>query len=560
MQALAKPSIDPDPQSAQRLSRQLTSRYVASLGALAVLTAAAHFTIHLSLVQLVSDGRVVNLAGRQRMLSQRIAKTVATGPTAAARAELAESIGEFVRVHRGLQTGDPTLGLPGGNSGTVAAAFAELEPSFQKLVAVTTELLKGPPSPAQWSAAAQAIRPHEAAFLTTMDRIVFQLDAEARRGVVYVERLQTAFMFVILLVLFLEAVLVFRPSVVGMHDSVDSLIRVRNALARTEAEQQATLQAIPDGLARMGHDGHLFLLKTSHGGFFGQSATPGTMVDPAALPPPIGAVLASCQAEVRRSRSVSTRQIFIPGAEGEMAFEVRMAPSQGTANVMIVRDITEQRRLEAEVLDATERERTRVGQELHDGLCQHLAGLALLARTHSHVPDHDEFVRLLDDGVTQARELARGLYPATLANLGLEGALGEVVRHVETVSDVHCELTVPEQPIELSNDTALQLFRIAQEAAANAVKHANARNLWIRLQIRDDWLDLEVEDDGRGLPRQGDRGAGLGLDTMAYRARLTNGDFSIATAESEGVVVRCRIPHMRREYTGVLAGTGRTPL
>ena len=530
---------DSTPKSARTLGRNFTLRYVLSLALIAVLAILGQIVVQVSLRQQESDARIINLAGRQRMLSQRLAKAALWTEGTKRTKELKLSLSHFVRVHQGLVQGDESLGLPGRVSPVVAKYFELLDPHFRFMVDSVRALLAA--NGQQMEQARRQIAEHERLFMHGMDTIVFQLDLEARERVSWVKRFEFALLALTLAVLMLEALLVFRPAVCNMTDAVANVFRVRDSLARTEAEQQATLSAIPDALARMASDGRLILLKATQSVWFATDQASGSAIPVEAQPESLRAALADCREALRTGQVSLAQHVVVPADSPESAYELRVTRALGSGYIVMMRDISEQRRLEAEVLDATEQTQTRVGRELHDGLCQHLVGVALLARARADDPDRDEVVRLLEDGVAQARELALGLYPSTLANLGLQGALEELARHVETVSNLECVWEIAELKIEPSNDVALQLYRIAQEAAANVIKHADARKIILRLIANQATLTLEVEDDGKGFPAQGHRGRGLGLDTMRYRARLLNGDLTIVTPHSGGTLVRCSI-------------------
>ena len=436
-------------------------RYVLSLAAVAVMAIAGQVLIQSSLQQQGSDARVINLAGRQRMFSQRLAKAAQWPPSPEQRAQLATSLKNLERAHAGLQRGDAQLGLPGLNSVTVQALFADLTPHFEGLTRAVRRLLESPASEEQRQSALALIHQHEGPFLQIMDVIAFRLDDEARQRVSHVERIEAALLLLTLAVLLFEALFIFRPSVEALERSLTSLIRTRDHLARIEADLQATVQAIPDGLARLTGDGRLQILKALSGpGPLGRATPAGSTVNTHELPEPVAVAMSACRTEARASNVLSSRRVIVDRGTTENAYEIRVAPSHGMGNVVMLRDVTEQRRLEAEVLEANEKVQGRVGRELHDGLCQHLAGLALMARARSPDPSTDEFVRLLDEGVLEARQLAMGLYPATLANLGLSGALEEIIHHIETVSDLVCELEIPSEPVQLSDENALQVYRI----------------------------------------------------------------------------------------------------
>ncbi|MEO1336341.1 MAG: type IV pili methyl-accepting chemotaxis transducer N-terminal domain-containing protein, partial [Myxococcota bacterium] len=498
MPAASSGGLDLIPQPPHRsVARHLTGRYVVSLVVIALLSLTGQVVVQMYLRQNEYDSRIINLAGRQRMLSQRLAKAAYRqgGPD---RDELRTSLAEFERAHRGLTAGDEELELPAISSPAFARPFAELQPHFVGLTTAISELLMTDLTEADHKRALQMVDRHERRFLKVMDELVFILDREARRRVAQVEMVEFVIFVVLSLVLVGEALFVFRPAVARTRQAIKVLTQTRDALASSEADQQATLQALPDTLARLAGDGQLTLLKASDLALFERSRPAGAMVKANHLPPRLRDTLTTCRRQATLTKAVASQRVVISG-EPVNAYEIRVSPSRGMGNVVVIRDISEQLRLETEVLEATERTQTRVGQELHDGLCQHLAGLALLARARSDDSATDEVVQLLDEGVAQAREIARGLYPATLKNLGLTGALEELVRHIEAISDLNCEEVLPDTPVEVSDETARQVYRIAQEATANAVRHARAQNLSVRLVEEESWLLLEVQDDGRGF-------------------------------------------------------------
>jgi PAS domain S-box-containing protein len=216
----------------------------------------------------------------------------------------------------------------------------------------------------------------------------------------------------------------------------------------------------------------------------------------------------------------------------------------------IVRDITDRRRLEREILEAGAQEQRRIGQDLHDGLCQHLTGVAfamevlgqkLAARAAPETAGIRKTAELVDQAITQAREMARGLQPVTLEASGLVAALEELAAKVEHMFHVSC-LFVCDGPVLVhDNLVATHLYRIAQEAISNAVKHGRAKTIMIDLTADARELRLVITDDGVGLGRADSDGKGIGLQTMQYRARLIGGSLEVSAAKSRGTAVICRV-------------------
>jgi PAS domain S-box-containing protein len=242
-------------------------------------------------------------------------------------------------------------------------------------------------------------------------------------------------------------------------------------------------------------------------------------------------------------------------------------PSSGTVFTGIVRDISERRMLEREVLRIAEAERRRIGQDLHDGLGQQLTAIGLFLRGHAKGLDAEgsaraaeahRLVGLVAAADSDARGLARSLVPVELERNGLEAALARLAERAASLYGVEVSAeTTGSGPAEagaLHADAASNLFWIAQEAVSNAVQHGHAARVRVVLVRGTDRLRLRVEDDGTGfdLPaaQEGadagpDRPAdarGMGLRIMHYRARLAGGALDIRPGAEGGTVVTCAVP------------------
>jgi signal transduction histidine kinase len=206
--------------------------------------------------------------------------------------------------------------------------------------------------------------------------------------------------------------------------------------------------------------------------------------------------------------------------------------------------------LKQEILRISEREQQRIGQELHDGLCQYLAAIACAAkclrddleeRTLPEASAALEIERLLNDAVRQTRSLARGIFPVQMDEAGLPAALEELVattNHLMSAAvsfETHGEIRVT------NPETAMHLYRIAQEALNNALKHGHARHIAIALYGNDERLRLVVSDDGQGFPTREQWHAGMGMKTMQYRAREIGAELGIGTTGA-GSTVTCTVP------------------
>ena len=208
-------------------------------------------------------------------------------------------------------------------------------------------------------------------------------------------------------------------------------------------------------------------------------------------------------------------------------------------------------RLEKDVTEITERERQRIGHELHDTLCQHLTATSLSLQVLSgklaeaslpQAKDADASAELIEEAIDLTRKMAKGLFPLELEGEGLAGALRELCRSTATRYRVKCEFSGDLQTATLDPTTATYLYRIAQEAVTNAVKHGHVSRVTIGLSCPEGDVTLSISDDGIGFPASLSADKGLGLRIMASRARMIGATFSAKNKPEGGVVVVCGLP------------------
>lgn len=213
----------------------------------------------------------------------------------------------------------------------------------------------------------------------------------------------------------------------------------------------------------------------------------------------------------------------------------------------IIRDVTEQKRLEKEVLDISEREQSRFGHDLHDGLGQHLTGVQFMAqvlgqrledRRAPEAEEAAEIARLIQQAITQTRDLARGLSPVVLQSKSLQDALRDLAAGISRRGQANCSTDLDDDIAITNSEAAIQLYRIAQEATNNALKHGHASEVTIILR-RDAGgrIELLVRDNGRGFPPDFQPGMGMGLRVMNYRASLVGGSLEILQRRGHTTVI-----------------------
>ncbi|MCL5271169.1 MAG: PAS domain-containing protein [bacterium] len=239
--------------------------------------------------------------------------------------------------------------------------------------------------------------------------------------------------------------------------------------------------------------------------------------------------------------------------EGEIHVEMTLAPFMESEPLLLVfvRDITERRRLERDVLDISDREQRRIGQDLHDSFNQHLTAISfssqmlrqkLAARGLSETADADKILALMNQVIVQTRTLARGLHPVELERKGLTAAFLELVMSIEHMFGVVCRFENDPRVEVTDLDAATHLYRIAQEAVSNAVRHGRARNIRIRFERAPGMVTLVVADDGAGFHPAAGQKPGMGLRIMRYRARMINAELALTSPPEGGTTLRCRCP------------------
>lgn len=224
-------------------------------------------------------------------------------------------------------------------------------------------------------------------------------------------------------------------------------------------------------------------------------------------------------------------------------------------NDELLKEIEIRHELERELIKISEREHRRIGQDLHDGICQELAGIrfsleAITKRMSSNSPYKPTLSNLTDAvarAIQHTRLLSRGLAPLDLERGNLCHALREFAENSAELFQIECHYDFHgEHHKTFEMEQATNLFRIAQEALQNAMKHAEADRVNIRLDLSSNLGELSITDNGKGLPLHNDgeaKPSGMGLKIMNQRANMINGQLRFERPEFGGTRIVCTFPH-----------------
>ncbi len=344
--------------------------------------------------------------------------------------------------------------------------------------------------------------------------------------------------------------------VAGISEDLTDQKEAEQALRKTETRNRALLSAIPDVLFRLSRDAvfldyhakELSQLEISPDEFLGTKVWDffPTLKEPVSQ-------------AIERALDTNALQVveypfLLHGSPRD--YEARFSKSGDEEVFVIIRDITERKRLEREILEISNREQQRIGHDLHDGLSQQLAGIALLGKvlhqrletcSLAEAEEAQRIVDLANDAIAQTRRLARGLSPVHLERQGLVAALEELAVGVEHLYPPSCQFHCSKEIFIEDHTVADHLYRIAQEAVNNAVKHADSSRIDIELSNGEDHLTLKVTDNGQGFPQTAKDGRGMGFNIMHYRARMIDASLSISGKPAKGTVVTCKYIKKARE-------------
>ena len=254
------------------------------------------------------------------------------------------------------------------------------------------------------------------------------------------------------------------------------------------------------------------------------------------------------------------REVVLRGKGGTLHYvefsSISTRAADGTADRIIATgtDLTERHHLQREILKISEQEQTRIGHNLHDGVGQTMTGVASMMEAFEEELSGEQQARagrirqFIQDAIHEVRQMSHSLSPTAVKNRGLVGALQLLADTIQTNHRTACLLEV-DPTLHLDDpDRETHVYRIAQEAANNALRHGKAKSITLSLQkLGEHQCELKIQDDGTGLvgKQKGDgHGHGIGTRVMEYRAQCIGGTLAVTSVRRRGVTVTCRFPRV----------------
>lgn len=337
----------------------------------------------------------------------------------------------------------------------------------------------------------------------------------------------------------------------AMIDDTD-LKRARQAAAEREARYRAAIETTSDGFFIVDEEGCIVTVNDAYvqrSGYRREELLTMRVQD---------LDVAESTEQVRnhlarirwnRNDLFETRHRAKTGEEWPLEVNAAYWPSAGGRIFAFMRDLTERKDLQQQIIQVSTAEQERIGREIHDSIGQQLTALGMLATSlerrldkGKHLREAEaagELVRHLQQTLRDTRTLASGLSPLQIGPEGLPDALSLLVERTQESSGVRCRFDWSGPIGPLGEDVAVHLYRIAQEAVHNAIKHAHPDHIEVALHSADHVIVLAVHDDGVGIASDSARQGGLGLHIMQYRVRLIGAALRISAGPEGGTVVRC---------------------
>lgn len=545
----------------QRTFKRLSKLYIIALSAIALSVVISQILIRKHLNDQDSDSTIINVAGRQRMLSQKLTKEIVSiaaennlDERIALKNQLKQTLSLWELSHNALQNGNDSLGLPGSNSAVVSRMFEELNPKFEVIKTASKSIIGKieniPPLPvASFEEEIEQIKQAESGFLTKMDEIVNQYDYEADQKVTWLRKLELFIMGITLALLLAEFLFIFWPTAKTVKKSIAELIQAeKNAKKMAEEadllsiekeksikELRALSHAMDETLlfARINangviiHMGNKFsrLFKFNN---FNTNASFYEVLSPlenersAIESLVVNNRKTGWQGEVKATtkdgQTVWLEMAIIPFSPTEDRSELLIIASEITkrkeGQIEIERltkesfeeRMNQQKTISSKIIENQEKEQNRIAKDVHDGIGQMLTGLKYnlesidVSDVNKAATKIEHLKELTANIIKGVRTATFNLTPPELTDHGIVPALTKLTSELAKLTGKNIVLyNRTDFNQRLDSLAEINIYRITQEAINNAIKYADSTHILVSLSNSDDLLSIVIDDNGKGF-------------------------------------------------------------
>ncbi|WP_100612708.1 ATP-binding protein [Confluentibacter lentus] len=545
----------------QRTFERLSRLYIIALSTIALSVVISQILIRKHLHDQESDSSIINVAGRQRMLSQKLTKEIVSMSTEtdlekriALKDELKETLALWELSHNGLQIGNDSLGLPGNNSVAISKMFSELNPKFNTIRDAAKSIIEKteniPPFPIDMLAQEiNTVKQTESGFLTIMDDIVNQYDFEADGKVTWLRKLEMFIMFVTLGLLLAEFLFIFWPTAKTVKQSLAELIEAEKkakkmaydadllsvAKEKSIKELRALSQAMDDTLlfARITsngvivHMGNKFSRLFKFNNFNANTNFYDVLSIVESERMAIEGLIKShkktgwqgeVKATTKDNQPVWLEMAIIPFSPTDDKTELLIIASEITKRKegqMEIERLTkesfeermnQQKVISSKIIENQEKEQNRIAKDVHDGIGQMLTGLKFnlesidISDINKTAKKIEHLKELTSNIIKGVRTATFNLTPPELADHGIVPALTKLTTELTKLTGKNIVLyNKTDFSQRLDSLAEINIYRITQEAINNAIKYADSTHILVSISNSDEILSIVIDDNGKGF-------------------------------------------------------------
>lgn len=590
----------------QTTFRRLSQLYIIALSAIALSIIISQLLVQSHLQAQLGDSHIVNVAGRQRMLSQKLVKEVLLlsevsyrSPTLSVQ-NLQQTLELWQSSHENLRAG-ATNGKAKANSPAIEEMFREISPYYESMVQSIQGVLEGVNQPGPSNRLLplrEQLLINEGPFLQQMDQIVAQYDKEATRKIHQLRRIELLLLFIALTILVAELFFLFRPAAVRMQHTIGNLVKAETEAKTMASEVEELYRAKEQSLnelralnfavdqaalfASATTDGKVVYLSKKFRDLLGieEVETRGALADlmsanegeqeylQSLLKSTTSAIWnGEIELTTHKNHRLWLEMSIVPvnrsGVKQDLLILCSNITSRKRAQIEIdelkekqfQEEIQQQKILSSQVIEAQEEERKRIARDMHDGIGQMLTALRFnlqsinlqqLAEAKDKLAEINDIATGLIRGV---RIATFNLTPPELSDYGISPGLQKLASELSKLTGKQIlfeNRTNFSQRFDSITET--NLYRITQEAVNNAIKYAESNYILITLSHSEEILSILVDDDGRGFDVQNPKrkiaedGSGMGISFMRERVNFINGRLFIHSTPNQGTRITINMP------------------